>query len=303
MEDGYREYRQHGTYRFPCAYYNAQDDWKKEGRFEVRYHWHEEVEIMFLQKGRFLVEMNMIPYELEAPCICVINSGELHSLQALSEKIAESAVVFHPRLLSFQEPDQMQEQIIGALLENRLQFPRIIRSSDTVWNTVFHEYLYMEQAFMREFRKVEDQFQTDSAASQLMIKASLLKILASLQASGLLLTCQPREDVRVSYVKAALSYIQEHYKEKIYIKDLAAQAGLNEQYFCRLFRKVLRMSPVEYMNHYRMSKAIGLLEQTELSVTDVAYECGFHDMGGFIRNFKRITDTTPLQYRKRFHTI
>lgn len=155
---------------------------------------------------------------------------------------------------------------------------------------------------MRDSRQIEDQLQADSAVSQLIIKASLLKILASLQSAGLLQTRQPREDVRVSYIKAALSYIQEHYKEKIYIRDLAAQAGLNEQYFCRLFRKVIRMSPVEYMNNYRMRKAIALLEQTELSVTDVAYECGFHDMGGFIREFKRMTETTPLQYRKHFRT-
>ena len=302
MEHGYREHRQHGTHQFPCAYYNAKTDIKKAGKFEVKYHCHEEVEFLLLQRGRFRMEINMVQYELEGPCICVINSGELHSLQTLTEQYAENAIVFHPRLLVFQEPDQMQEQIIDVLLDNRLQLPRIIRPSDMVWNTVFHEYLCMEQAFMRDSRQIEDQLQADSAVSQLIIKASLLKILASLQSAGLLQTRQPREDVRVSYIKAALSYIQEHYKEKIYIRDLAAQAGLNEQYFCRLFRKVIRMSPVEYMNNYRMRKAIALLEQTELSVTDVAYECGFHDMGGFIREFKRMTETTPLQYRKHFRT-
>lgn len=304
MEHGYREHRQHGTHQFPCAYYNAETcakTCKVEGRFEVKYHWHEEIEFMFLQKGSFRAEINMMQYELEAPCICVINSGELHSLRVLSEEYAENAIVFHPRLLVFLEPDQMQEQIIDVLLDNRLQLPRIINPSDAVWNTVFHEYLCMEQAFMRDSRQIgQDQLLADSAVSQLIVKASLLKILAVLQTAGLLQIRQPQEDVKVSYIKAALSYIQEHYKEKIYIRDLAAEAGLNEQYFCRLFRKVIRMSPVEYMNSYRMRKAIALLEQTEMSVTDVAYECGFHDMGGFIREFKKITKTTPLQYRKKF---
>ena len=300
MEYGYREHRQHGTQQFPCAYYNAQTCDAGEP-FEVKYHWHEEIELMLLQKGRFHVEINMEQYELEAPCICVINSGELHSLQTLSEQYAESAIVFHPRLLVFKEPDLAQEQIIDALLDKRLQLPRVIHSSDQVWNTLFREYLCMEQAFVWDSRQLgQEQMLADSAVSQLVVKASLLKILAAFQTAKLLQLCKPREDVRVSYIKAALSYIHEHYKEKIYIRDLAAEAGLNEQYFCRLFRKVIRMSPVEYMNSYRMRKAIGLLEQTELPVTEVAYECGFHDMGGFIREFKKLTDTTPLRYRKRF---
>ncbi|MDO5410176.1 MAG: helix-turn-helix domain-containing protein [Lachnospiraceae bacterium] len=300
MEYGYREHRLHGTQQFPCAYYNAASC-SREGGFEVKYHWHEEIEIMFLQKGDFLVEINMVQYELSAPCICVINSGELHALQTVSEEYTENAIVFHPRLLAFQEADQMQEQIIDVLIENCLQLPRIIRPSDTIWNVVFHEYICMEQAFLRDSKRIEqDQLLADTAVSQLVVKASLLKILASFQTAALLQVRPVREDIRVFYVKAALSYIHEHYKEKIYIRDLASQAGLNEQYFCRLFRKVIRMSPVEYMNSYRMKKAIALLEQSELSVTEVAYECGFHDMGGFIREFKKMTETTPLQYRKKF---
>ena len=106
--------------------------------------------------------------------------------------------------------------------------------------------------------------------------------------------------MQVAYIKTALSYFHEHYREKVYIRDLASCAGLNEQYFCRLFRRVIRMSPVEYMNSYRMKKAVALLERSDLPVTEVAYECGFHDMGGFIREFKKMTETTPLQYRRKF---
>ena len=67
MEHGYREHRQHGTHQFPCAYYNAKTDIKKDGKFEVKYHWHEEVEFMLLQRGRFRMEINMVQYELEGP--------------------------------------------------------------------------------------------------------------------------------------------------------------------------------------------------------------------------------------------
>ncbi|MDD7389802.1 MAG: AraC family transcriptional regulator [Lachnospiraceae bacterium] len=302
MSHDYREYRQHGTQQFPCAYYNA----KKCGKiasdlFEVKHHWHEEIELMFLVKGRFHVEINMQQYQLESPCICVINSGELHALRNLTKEYAESAVVFHPRLLAFQEQDQMQEKIINELVEHQLQLPRVINPGDSVWQEMVREYETMEQTFLREARtRGSDQYLADTAGSQLVIKASLLKILACLQTAELLEICEPKENVQVAYIKTALSYFHEHYREKVYIRDLASCAGLNEQYFCRLFRRVIRMSPVEYMNSYRMKKAVSLLERTDLSVTEVAYECGFHDMGGFIREFKKLTETTPLQYRKKF---
>ena len=308
MSRDYREHRQHGTHRFPCAYYNAGNSGQAVG-FEVKHHWHDEIELMFLQKGEFHTEINMEQYRLKAPCICVVNSGELHALHTLSSQYTESAVVFDPRLLAFQEQDQMQDQIINVLMEHQLQLPRMILPGDPVWEDVLREYLFMEQAFLRDSDRTdrgkgtgfpaEDQFLADTASSQLMVKASLLKLLACMQEAGLLQVRESRENVQVAYIKMALSYIHEHYREKIYIRDLAARAGLNEQYFCRLFRRVIRMSPIEYTNRYRMKKASALLEQTELSVTEVAYECGFHDMGGFIREFKKMTGTTPLQYRKK----
>lgn len=301
MNFNYREHRQHGTQKFPCAYYDAQSCEEHENdRFEVKHHWHEEIELMFLQKGTFYTEINMDQYQLEGPCICIINSGELHALKTLSGQYSESAIVFHPRLLAFQQQDRMQEEIINVLVEHQMQLPRVIRPGDSVWEEFEREYLSMERAFLKESRRMRDQFFSDTAAGQLTIKASLLKIFVCLQDAELLKICEPGESVQVAYIKKALSYIHEHYREKIYIRDLAALAGLNEQYFCRLFRRVIRMSPVEYTNSYRLKKAVGLLEQTELSVTDVAYECGFHDMGGFIREFKKVTGTTPLQYRKKF---
>lgn len=303
MNHEYREWRQHGTQQFPCAYYNT-GSYGKDGndRYEVKHHWHEEIELIYLQKGSFHTEINGDPYQLEAPCICIINSGELHALHTLSLRYTESAIVFHPRLLDFREQDQMQEQIINVLVEHQLRLPGMICPGDSVWEEILREYLSMEQAFLRDSKRMRrDQFLADTAACQLTVKASLLKILACLQDAELLQVCDPGENVQVSYIKSALSYIQQHYREKIYIRDLAAQAGLNEQYFCRLFRRIIRMSPVEYMNSYRMRKAVALLEQSELSVTEVAYECGFHDMGGFIREFRKITGTTPLQYRKKLH--
>ena len=101
-------------------------------------------------------------------------------------------------------------------------------------------------------------------------------------------------------IKTILTYIKDNYKEKIYISDLAEQVSLNEQYFCRFFKKAIGRTPMEYVNEYRIKQTRRLLEETDLPVTEVCLECGYNNMGNFLREFRRQTGATPLQYRKQY---
>ncbi|MDE6992632.1 MAG: helix-turn-helix transcriptional regulator, partial [Lachnospiraceae bacterium] len=89
----------------------------------------------------------------------------------------------------------------------------------------------------------------------------------------------------------------------IYISDLAGQVNLNEQYFCRLFKKAIGYSPIAYINEYRIKQAKRLLEETDLQVTEVCLESGFNNFGNFLQEFRRHTGTTPLQYRKHMELL
>lgn len=115
------------------------------------------------------------------------------------------------------------------------------------------------------------------------------------------LMCQsPRtESQKITAIKTVLSYITDHYHEKLYVQDLASQVNMNEQYFCRFFKKAIGRSPIEYVNEYRIKKARHYLEETDLTVMEICLECGYNNLGNFLREFRRYTDTTPLQYRKR----
>ena len=100
-------------------------------------------------------------------------------------------------------------------------------------------------------------------------------------------------------IKTVLTYISDNYQNKIYISDLARQVNLNEQYFCRLFKKAIGRPPIAYINEYRIKQSMRLLENTDIAVTDVCLECGFNHLGNFMKEFRKLTGTTPLQYRKK----
>ena len=76
------------------------------------------------------------------------------------------------------------------------------------------------------------------------------------------------------------------------------RAGMNDQYFCRFFKKSIGRSPMVYINEFRIRQAMHFLEDTDESVTEVAMECGYNNLGNFLREFHRQTGTTPLKYRK-----
>lgn len=82
----------------------------------VKHHWHDEVEMLYFDKGGFLLEVNMEVYPVESECICFINPGELHSITKIcSEESGEDAIVFHPAVLSFESYDAAQIELLQPI--------------------------------------------------------------------------------------------------------------------------------------------------------------------------------------------
>lgn len=283
-----REDRRHGTDSFPCGYYETAPGIDS---FTVALHWHEEPEIIYFGNGHFMVEVNMERYQIDSECFFFVRSGELHRI-ICKEPCQESAVVFSPYLLSFVTNDAAQSHIISPLTKKTLLLPRCVTPEHPAFSELLNEYRKLTSCL-----RVEEFFVPPALHEQLFIKAALLGMLGLLSRHHLLQTAKESGNENIESIKKVLSYIHEHYSEKIFIKDLARLLNLNEQYFCRFFKKAVGQSPISYLNSYRIRRATDLLTETELPVTDVCLECGFNNFGNFLREFRSQTGTTPLQYR------
>lgn len=98
-------------------------------------------------------------------------------------------------------------------------------------------------------------------------------------------------------MKRVLDYMLSHFKGEISIDQIASVAGMAPAAFCRYFRRRTSKSFVEYLNELRISHARKLLAQADLSVGQVALECGFNNISHFHRQFRLHTNTTPLKYQ------
>lgn len=96
----------------------------------------------------------------------------------------------------------------------------------------------------------------------------------------------------------AMDYVELHYMEPLKVEDLAGFCHISEAHLRRLFSFYLKMSPLEYINLVRVQMACDYLKTTDMPVADVAYKCGFPTLSTFNRNFKKIQNFSPNEWRK-----
>ncbi len=104
---------------------------------------------------------------------------------------------------------------------------------------------------------------------------------------------------RYVHLANAVSYIEKYYAEHITIELLAKQCNLSSRQFSRLFNEIYHDSPGNYLLKFRIQKAKMLLYNNNLSITQVAYQCGFNDGNYFSRQFLREIGATPRDFRKQ----
>lgn len=96
-----------------------------------------------------------------------------------------------------------------------------------------------------------------------------------------------------------LKAMHERFAENIRVTELAKLANLSVSAFERKFKKQLHMTPRQYIRHLRVHDACYKLSHGDESLAGISAACGYVDQSHFSREFSRITNETPLQYRKR----
>ena len=111
------------------------------------------------------------------------------------------------------------------------------------------------------------------------------------------LASSPAETERFQKV---FSYLIGNYQQEVSLKTVAKIANLTPTAFCRYFKNVTRKTLVEIVTEFRINQACQNLRNTEKSVNEICFECGFGNISYFNKTFKAITAYTPSQYRNLF---
>lgn len=98
-------------------------------------------------------------------------------------------------------------------------------------------------------------------------------------------------------VEKIVQYIDEHYAEKINVKEIASKFSIDANYFSTIFKKELGVTFIRYLTMQRLNMACRMLKETEINIQEIAESIGYPDIQYFYRVFKKEYGVTPLEYK------
>ena len=106
------------------------------------------------------------------------------------------------------------------------------------------------------------------------------------------------ETTDFSRTKIAKSFIKNNFSSGISVMDVAASVNLERKYFCKIFKEETGITPSNYILKVRMTKALWLIENSNLPISEIANSVGYHDLPTFSKAFKQYYGQTPTKILK-----
>lgn len=266
------------------------DSWRRDyGHDIMTEHFHNVMEIGFCNAGTGIVQLDDDDVPYQSGMMTIIPANYPHN--TISEKGQESfweyLFIDTEKVFSAMYPDDLlfQQRMLErvnkkAFMGEELEIPEIA--------SVAHNIL-------TEVRGGKDLWRESVRGLVL----SLLIMVARMNSDLAFMSEGLRMRGGFDQVRPALEYIREHYAMPMKISQIAAVCHMSESHFRRLFEENIGMTPVEYLNQVRIKKACNMITKTSYSMEEIAGRVGFTTTSTFNRNFKRITGTSPYQWKKQ----
>lgn len=250
-------------------------------------HWHQAMELLLFVKGRVTCNFNNATLHAKAGDLYLINSHEVHATRCTRDAVY-LCVHIQPSLMCRYVPDFDQ-----------LTFSLTFDPEDREKAAAYEQ---LRSHMQQILRFMED----PSSYGRLACNARLFDLTAILvqhfsQPLALEETKLQRSDmVRLEPI---LEYTQLHHGEDLSLDGAAKAMGLNKEYFCRLFKKNMGVSFLQYLYQVRTTAVCRELETSEDPIGEIAQRHGFRDPKMLGQHFKEIYGCTPSEKRKFFREV
>ena len=240
-------------------------------------HWHQRTEFVYMVDGECDVKVGNKCYTCKNGDLVVIHSGEVHSFES-KDVCTLYIVTFNPSIVY-----NLQSEV--CFLKNYITADELKETGlDIKVNNILEEML---------FEKTNGE-----GWNEVIIQADVIRMY------GLLVRCfekpvhpNDKNITRFKKFQAALLYIAEHFFENITLEDIAREINYNKTYVSTLFITYTGVNYKKYLDRFRINKALELIRDTDLSITDVALKCGYENVRTFNNTFKRIMGLSPTNIR------
>ncbi len=245
----------------------------------VSFHSHDKHELYFLERGstKYFIGSNI--YLLNSGDFIFVPAGEYHQTDIDENSKRERVLlVFDNTFVGTRYLKYIKELSVNKLVhipDNMLdEFKLLLQKIETESKQKAKDYVEMQKNYLR----------------QLLILISRCRI-------------KEHEEVLTDndiLIQHTASYISLHCNDNLSLESLSSKYSISPCHLSKLFKKITGVGLNEYITIARISKAQELLETADLSVTQIAHQCGFNDSNYFTQVFKKINGVTPKKYSMQF---
>lgn len=263
---------------------------QKDADLILYLHWHEEIEFFYIDKGEALLIIENEQYHLHTGEAILIPPNLLHMAEwADGRECSFYALVFNPKVLSESYTNSTYNRFVQPVLMNRLQYVIILTNRST----------WQEEALLL-LKDIFGHIHDDIGSWELKFHGLLYLIWHLIFNNHISTVCMPDNYYNLSIkLAASIEFIHSNYMNEITLNELASISHLSSSVFCRYFKQLTGFTPFHYLLRYKIVKCCELLSGTDMSITDIAGECGFNNISHFNREFQKHVKMNPSNYRRK----
>ena len=251
----------------------------------VELHSHNFLELVIVQEGRGYHTIDDITYPISAGNIFHINLEQTHKFINI-EHLTILNVMYDYCLLENNKCDLHKlpnyEKLLNPLKGGEIKNCFIDEIS-------LSKIVFIADELISELSNKKTGFKTGMLAGFLQILLIILR--KSKFESGKFYN-------HTYQISKIIAYIEKYYIKEITLDKLAAISKMSVSTMRKRFAEATAFSPIGYLLRIRIEKAATLLVSTQMPITEIAFKTGFKDSSYFSYQFKKLTNTTPLQYRE-----
>lgn len=275
----------HMTEGFPIRVIHTGD------QFNFAAHWHEEVEMVFVEGDYGRIGVNSCIYELQKGDVLVIKPGDVHCFLPGTQNL--TIMLFRMELFTSSFIEDTDWLGMKQLFNKTTVIP-----ASTCKERDLGEYL---SALSAEERNRQAGYKWAMIARLYDFIVQLLRTIDPSEDSKTL-NWQITTSKKFEFIEGVCEYLEEHYAENIKLDQVADHIKFSKFYVCKLFKDIKGITLMEYLNHFRIIKSEWALLFSEDSILDIAVSHGFNNINSFNRLFKKYNDCTPSDFRKKHKT-
>lgn len=259
--------------------------------FRAAAHWHEDLEFIVVIEGEMNYSVNGRIIPLKTGDSLFVNARQLHfGFDKDRQECDFLCILVHPSLI-FGNNSALKSDLTPMLGDSA--FPYFRFSENAAASQAIRHHL--EEAYsLKSDCPRGYHFQAVG-----MLTQTIGLILNLWQARRNPSVPEQNTDPRLYLQQRMVAFIEENFRSDLTLDEIAGSASVSRSTCCRLFRKYIHSSPLEFLNHYRLQKACGLLQTGDLKITEVASACGFNYVSYFTHLFQKSFGCTPTEFRKK----